>query len=73
MSLEEKGSSDVIHVENLEDTKSLEYDQEFERKTIRRVDIRMLPLLGLLYSVSLIDRANLAIARTAGMEEDLVH
>jgi len=39
----------------------------------RRVDIRMLPLLGLLYSVSLIDRANLAIARTAGMEDDLVH
>jgi len=34
MSLEEKGSSDVIHVENPEDTKSLEYDQEFERKTM---------------------------------------
>lgn len=32
----------------------------------------MLPLLGLLYAVALIDRTNLGIARTAGMEADLV-
>lgn len=36
------------------------------------VDWRMLPLLGLLYSVALIDRINLGVARTAGMNEDLV-
>ncbi len=36
------------------------------------IDWRMLPLLGLLYSVALIDRINLGIARTAGMQEDLV-
>lgn len=36
------------------------------------IDWRMLPLLGLLYSVALIDRINLGVARTAGMEEDLV-
>ncbi|CAA7267718.1 unnamed protein product [Cyclocybe aegerita] len=47
------------------------YDPAFVRKTIRMVDWRMLPLLGLLYSVALIDRTNLGIARTAGMEEDL--
>ncbi|KAJ2922387.1 hypothetical protein H1R20_g14703, partial [Candolleomyces eurysporus] len=33
------------------------------------VDWRMLPLLGLLYAVALVDRANLGIARTAGMGE----
>lgn len=38
----------------------------------RMIDWRMLPLLGLLYSVALIDRINLGIARTAGMQEDLV-
>ena len=38
----------------------------------RKVDFRMLPLLGLLYSVALIDRVNLASARTAGMGTDLV-
>lgn len=32
----------------------------------------MLPLLGLLYSVALIDRTNLGVARTAGMGKDLV-
>jgi hypothetical protein len=38
----------------------------------RRVDWRMLPLLGFLYAVALIDRTNLGIARIAGMEKDLV-
>ncbi|THV03968.1 MFS general substrate transporter [Dendrothele bispora CBS 962.96] len=73
MSVEEKGFDDAIrdHIEHLPDTKGEEFDKEFERKTIRYVDFRMLPLLGLVYSVSLIDRANLAIARTAGMEDDL--
>ncbi|KAF9482378.1 high-affinity nicotinic acid transporter [Pholiota conissans] len=47
------------------------YDPSFVRKTIRMVDWRMLPLLGLLYSVALIDRINLGVARTAGMQEDL--
>lgn len=36
------------------------------------VDRRMLPLLGLLYAASLIDRTNLGIARVAGMAVDLV-
>ncbi|KAF9451529.1 MFS general substrate transporter [Macrolepiota fuliginosa MF-IS2] len=31
----------------------------------------MLPLLGLLYAIALIDRTNLGIARTAGMDHDL--
>jgi len=43
----------------------------FEKKTIRLVDWRMLPLLGMLYAVALIDRTNLGIARTAGMGQDL--
>ncbi|KIM39087.1 hypothetical protein M413DRAFT_29655 [Hebeloma cylindrosporum] len=47
------------------------YDPAFVKKTIRMVDWRMLPLLGLLYSVALIDRTNLGIAYTAGMVEDL--
>lgn len=32
----------------------------------------MLPLLGLLYAVALIDRTNLGIAYIAGMQSDLV-
>ncbi|KIK67517.1 hypothetical protein GYMLUDRAFT_156068, partial [Collybiopsis luxurians FD-317 M1] len=37
----------------------------------RRIDLRMLPLLGLLYSLALIDRTNLGVARIAGMGKDL--
>ncbi|KAG6813545.1 hypothetical protein H0H92_009937 [Tricholoma furcatifolium] len=62
------------HVEEMkEDVEqaSEDYPLEFVRKTIRQVDFRMLPFLGLLYSVALIDRANLGIARVAGMNEDL--
>ncbi|KAF4622911.1 hypothetical protein D9613_001495 [Agrocybe pediades] len=47
------------------------YDPDFVKKTIRMVDWRMLPLLGFVYAVALIDRTNLGIARTAGMDEDL--
>jgi hypothetical protein len=38
----------------------------------RLVDWRILPLLGLVFSVSLIDRNNLGFARVAGMGADLV-
>ena len=37
------------------------------------MDLRLLPLLGMLYALALIDRTNLGIARIAGMEHDLVH
>ncbi|KAJ3498476.1 hypothetical protein NLJ89_g10215 [Agrocybe chaxingu] len=47
------------------------YDPGFVKKTLLMVDLRMLPLLGLLYAVALIDRTNLGIARTAGMDIEL--
>lgn len=37
----------------------------------RRVDLRLLPILGIMYSISLIDRTNLGLAFVAGMDEDL--
>ncbi|KAG6857182.1 hypothetical protein H0H87_008247 [Tephrocybe sp. NHM501043] len=48
-----------------------EVDAAFERRTIRFVDWRILPLLALLYSFALIDRINLGAAYTAGMGTDL--
>jgi hypothetical protein len=38
----------------------------------RKVDWRVLPLLGILSALSLIDRSNLGLARTAGMDHALV-
>ncbi|KAJ7091244.1 major facilitator superfamily domain-containing protein [Mycena epipterygia] len=43
----------------------------FEKKTIRLVDWRLLPLMSALYAVALMDRSNLSVARTAGMGVDL--
>ncbi|KAF6748836.1 major facilitator superfamily domain-containing protein [Ephemerocybe angulata] len=47
------------------------YDPKFVEQTLRKVDWRMLPLLGLLYSLALIDRTNLSVARIAGMDRSL--
>ncbi|KAJ2928711.1 hypothetical protein H1R20_g8390, partial [Candolleomyces eurysporus] len=47
------------------------YDPKFVERTLRHVDWRMLPLLGLLYAIALIDRTNLGVARISGMEQDL--
>jgi len=38
----------------------------------RQVDFRLLPILGILYAFAVVDRANLGLARTAGMQHDLV-
>ncbi|KAJ7287183.1 major facilitator superfamily domain-containing protein, partial [Mycena rebaudengoi] len=37
----------------------------------RRVDWRLLPILGILYALALIDRTNISIARVVGLDEDL--
>ncbi|OAL46786.1 retrograde regulation protein 2 [Pyrenochaeta sp. DS3sAY3a] len=42
-----------------------------QRRLIRKIDLRMLPILGLMYSISLIDRTNLGLALVAGMQKDL--
>ncbi|KAJ7783325.1 major facilitator superfamily domain-containing protein [Mycena metata] len=67
--------ADVEEVEHAE-LQVRDVDPEFERKTIRRVDWRLLPLMSALYAVALIDRTNLSVkfpnsARTAGMAVDL--
>ncbi|KAJ6631604.1 major facilitator superfamily domain-containing protein [Mycena sp. CBHHK59/15] len=43
----------------------------FERRTMRSVDLHIIPILALLYAFALIDRINLGAARTAGMGDAL--
>ncbi|KAL8869934.1 MAG: hypothetical protein Q9198_007757, partial [Flavoplaca austrocitrina] len=52
-------------------TTALEHDPHWQKKLIRKVDRRLLPILGAIYSIALIDRINISAARVAGMEEDL--
>lgn len=45
--------------------------KRLEAKVLRKVDYRLIPILGLLYSVAGLDRVNLSNARVAGMNVDL--
>ncbi|KAF6760841.1 major facilitator superfamily domain-containing protein [Ephemerocybe angulata] len=47
------------------------YDPQAVARVLRKIDWRMLPLLGFVYSISLIDRTNLGVARISGMGKDL--
>jgi hypothetical protein len=47
-------------------------DFRFSLSFRRRVDWRLLPILGILYALALIDRTNISIARVVGLDEDLV-
>ncbi|KAH8658784.1 major facilitator superfamily domain-containing protein [Tricladium varicosporioides] len=42
-----------------------------EKRLIRKADIRILPILGVLYTICLIDRSNISVARISGLDEDL--
>lgn len=42
-----------------------------EKRVIRKLDKRLLPLVFVLYSLAVLDRSNLGNARLAGMEEDI--
>lgn len=48
------------------------FTPEQQKRIIRRIDIRLVIPLGLLYSISLMDRTNLGNAVIAGMGVDLV-
>ncbi|KAK0389962.1 hypothetical protein NLU13_3535 [Sarocladium strictum] len=46
-------------------------DAKYDRRVLRKVDWRLLPILGCLYTIALVDRSNIGVARIAGMDEDL--
>ncbi|RMD40833.1 hypothetical protein DV735_g4317, partial [Chaetothyriales sp. CBS 134920] len=47
------------------------FTPEEQKKIIRKIDVRLVLTLGLMYCVSLMDRTNLGIAAVAGMNVDL--
>jgi hypothetical protein len=68
----EHKSGEVAHLDDYERTSTEhEYDPAFVKRTIRKLDIRLLIILGAMYSIALIDRTNLSSARVAGMNVEL--
>lgn len=41
------------------------YDPAFIKRVTRKIDLRLIPILSLMYCISLIDRTNLSITRQA--------
>lgn len=66
-----KGDVDIKHVESVSDieagVRDIDdgWDKAFVKKTIRKADLRLIPMLSAMYCISLIDRSNLSIARSA--------
>lgn len=47
------------------------YTEEQRKKVFRKVDVRLVPMLALLYLICHIDRANIGNAKIEGMVDDL--
>ncbi|KAF9880140.1 major facilitator superfamily transporter [Colletotrichum karsti] len=47
------------------------FTPEQRKKTIRKVDVRLVPMLAILYLISHLDRANIGNAKIEGLAEDL--
>ena len=43
----------------------------FKHATLRKMDLRLIPMLSLLYLLSFLDRGNIGNAKVAGMNDDL--
>lgn len=48
-----------------------EWRKEFDKRLLRKVDIRLLPTLIIMYLLNFLDRSNLAQARQGSLEKDL--
>lgn len=48
-----------------------QYTQAEENAVIRKLDLNLLPMVFVLYSLSVLDRSNLGNARIAGMQTDI--
>lgn len=69
--LERTESDDSGESKALQDARINALTPEEQKKTMRKIDIRLVGILGLMYCVSLMDRTNLGIAVVAGMGVDL--
>jgi hypothetical protein len=65
-SMTSKNSVDNVYSEQLDSE-----DVHMERRVLRKIDIRLLPILGALYTIALIDRTNISVARISGLDDDL--
>ncbi len=44
------------------------YDDKFRKRVLRKIDIHLLPMLGALYTIAVVDRSNISVARISGKQ-----
>lgn len=72
MSKDDKEDLERMETEShAENTVEHTIDAKFEKRVLRKIDFRLLPILGCLYTIALVDRSNVAVARISGMDQDL--
>ena len=70
MNSDDEYKQDIVHKEAISPTATdnnvadYAYDQVEEKRLIRKVDWRLLPILGALYSIALIDRTNVSSGKS---------
>ena len=53
------------------DPDAFEFTEKERRGIIRKIDWRLIPICGIMYCISLLDRTNLSAANIAGMSKEL--
>jgi len=68
---EKAAQAQLEHMRSERDREFAGFDAAREATLLRKMDIRLIPLLALLYLMSFLDRGNIGNARLAGLEKDL--
>ncbi|PNS19670.1 hypothetical protein CAC42_7514 [Sphaceloma murrayae] len=67
----DEGGADHINSSGNTSDDDLGFDDKATKRMIRKMDVRLLPFLALLYLLSFLDRTNIGNARLANLERDL--
>lgn len=72
-STEETVDLKMIEKDNSELSVSPEPDRQeiSEKRILRKIDFRLLPIVVALHAVALVDRTNISVGRISGMDDDL--
>jgi len=72
---EEKNNDELKHIEARLESVELDndVDDEDERRLVKKIDRRILPIACLMYLFAFLDRSNLGNARLQGLPQDTLH
>jgi hypothetical protein len=71
--VQEKGTVELYETVSTSSDSEQEhlFDDKATARLVRKIDLRLLPFLALLYLLSFLDRTNIGNARLAGLEKSL--